>query len=233
MYEDDAKDEKKVLGLIGSHPLLVSLSQLAPLTGCSVEYLERKASKSLEEKRKILFDELRKGDIPLTRELIESDEFINRLMIVLHAMESTNQREKIILFARLLRNRDFNSSSGAIFEEQLSILEQLSLHELKILVTLDKYEESTKDNLEYIENSRVHYLIKNSKYFFDFMEEIKNMLSFSSIEDVEGMLSRLTRTGLYEQISLTFPGANRSVGKLTPLYYALKEVIKLNEADFS
>jgi hypothetical protein len=230
MYEDNAKEEKEILDFIEKFPLTVSTAQQVPIIGLIVDYIERRAAKSLEEKRIILFDELNKGNIALTKDMIESDEFINRFIIVLHAMERTNQKEKIILFARLLRNRDFDSYSGAIFEEQLNILEQLSVHELKMLVTLDKYEEKTKDN---IKDSRELYLSENSEYFDEFVSEVKDALSLSSIEDVEGMLSRLTRTGLYEQIVLTCVRISKKVGMLTPLYYALKEAIQLNEANFS
>lgn len=91
-----------------------------------------------KDRAREFFDELGKGAVQLTPEIIESEDFLHCYFSTVRAALNSRRREKIRYFARLLTSSINSSEISTVdeYEEYLSILDELSFRELGILVVL-------------------------------------------------------------------------------------------------
>jgi len=169
-----------------------------------------------EDRARTFFDELGKRDFPLTEDEIKSEDFLHAYFATCRAALNTRRREKIRLFARLLHNYASKSTAVEEFEEHLTILDDLSYRELQVLLILEHYEEANPQR----NFKNVH--TRAELFWEDFQSECSTKLAIPTNE-LNGVLTRLTRTGLYETIAFTSMG-NR--GRLTRNFYRFIEHLK-------
>lgn len=192
-----------------------------PIVGGSVNtWLNARAQEIGKERAKELFDELSEGSIELTKEIIQCEDFIHRWVITAKAALNTRRREKIRLFARLLKSSFLLDTSVTTdeYEDYLSILDELSYREFLILSTLERYER------EFPPSENENQLQNTSRFWEEFVSEIKQELDLT-FDEVQAMLTRLNRTGCYETIVGMYLGYQGGRGKLTASYFRLKKLL--------
>jgi len=162
------------------------------------------------ERQRELFDALDQGGIELTDELIEQEEFIHAFLATARAADRTRQRQKIRLFAQLLRALASHKDGFDVdeHEELLRVLEDLSPREFASLVLLRQHEHAVaRKNGE-----------TTPQWIFHFWEDAKHdleqKLGIPSAE-LEGFLVRLSRTGFYRR-EIGFLGEANEIGCTTP-----------------
>lgn len=180
-----------------------------------------------EDRAREFFDELKKGDMLLTPEIIESEDFLHCYFSTVRAALNSRRREKIRYFARLLTSSINSSEISTVdeYEECLSILDELSFRELGILVVLSRYEKEDPYH------ARRNDLQQANQFWDKFSSEVCSRFSIPNGE-LNGSLTRLNRTGLYGIIIGTYLGYTGGRGKLTPLYAKLEKLIRPEESEF-
>lgn len=208
-------------------PVIRALAQVTPISSAVDAALVAKLENIHKDKLREFFDELKKGDIPLTPEIIESEDFLHCYFSTVRAALNTRRREKIRYFARLLTSSISLSEISTIdeYEEWLSILDEISYRELGILAVLSRYEK------EYSYPARGDALQQANRFWDRFSSEVCSRFSIPNVE-LNGSLTRLSRTGLYETIIGTYLGYTGGRGKLTPLYAKLEKLIRPEESEF-
>ncbi len=175
--------------------ILRSLIQLIPFgIGSGVDtYLKETISNYQNERLKTFFDELGKGDILLTDELINEEDFLHQYFNTLRAVLNTRRREKIVLFARMLKSRtkiDYKDADE--LEYFLKILDDLTMDEINSLILLNQYEERYPIEINNINNR----LSENNKFWKEYKTMVSNEMNIHENE-IEGFLIRMERTGCF------------------------------------
>ncbi len=170
-----------------------------------------------------MLDELEKGEIELTEEMIQSEEFIHSFVIIYRAVVNTYSREKIRYFARILKyGISQNKLASDEFEEFVQILDTLSLTELSLIQTLNEFE----PNVGQTETNNKDKKLKLPEYWDEYLEKIQKQHNFSK-EVTTDKLSRLNRIGLYKTFTGSYWGYNGDMGKTTHLFSKFTEWIEL------
>lgn len=204
------------------NPVLRGLMQLVPLgIGSVIDVaLCTEIERIREERVKTFFDELERGNIALSIDLLESEDFLHCFFATSKAAFNTRRREKIEFFARLLKSTlvDGNYSCTDEFEDYLNILDDLSFRELMILIKLDKFE------TEYPFSEGENDLQRANRFWEMYCVELTRDLAIP-LDEINATLTRLNRSGCYE----TFIGAYFSYtggkGKTTSTFKRLKQLI--------
>lgn len=203
-------------------PALRSLIQLVPFgIGSAIDTAVITMIDNIyTERMRIFFDELQKKESQITQEMIESVDFIHCYMITLRASISTRRTEKIKIFARLLTNTflDTELIDFDEYEENLTIIDDLSYREIIVLSMLESYE--NKFTLSDGENE----LQRANKFWDQFTQDLIQKFNIS-LAEVRSILTRLTRTGCYEPITGAYFDYDGGMGNLTPLYYKIKKMV--------
>lgn len=205
-----------------SHPMLRGLVQIIPLgVGSALDSVLTTHLENIREDRlRTFFDEIEKGEVALSPEVIESEDFLHAYFSTLNAAAKTRRREKIKLFAHLLLSgatgRGVNNSDE--YEDYLAILEDLSYRELVLLAALERNE--TFGGLRTAENP--HATV--AEYWNLFLTGAALSLGISK-DEVAGMLVRLTRTGCFEFLPTGRFNSVPGIGRLTPTYAKLKQLV--------
>lgn len=202
-------------------PILRGLVQLVPAgIGSAVETtLMAKLAVYEEQRLRTFFEELGSGTIELTKDVVESEDFLHAFTATTTAARRTRQREKIRYLARLLRG-SFDSSvvrSTDEYEELLAIVDDLSLRELQILALFAQAERAATFRGE--END----LQRANAIWPGFESAVKERLRLSP-EDLAPMLVRLQRSGCYVEIPGGYWDYTGGRGHLSRLYHRLEEV---------
>ena len=162
------------------------------------------------ERQRELFDALDQGGIDLTDELIQQEDFIYAFLATARATDRTHQRQKIRLFAQLL-SALANHKNGLDVdehEELLRVLEELSLREFASLVLLRQHEQAVERmNGETTPQWIFHF-------WEDAKRDLEQKLGIRSSE-LEGFLTRLSRTGFYRR-EIGFLDDANEIGCTTP-----------------
>ncbi len=183
--------------------------------------LDTKIQNMRESRIKAFFEELDKGSIKLTNEVIQSEDFLHAFFATTKAALNTRREEKIRMFARLLHqaaSQDNLSNYASEYEEYLNILDELSYREIRILFMLERYEK------EHPVEGEENELQRASKFWGKFTQETKKTFHISD-EEIASILTRLNRTGCYETIVGNYFDYRGGKGKLTAVYYKLKKMI--------
>ena len=154
------------------------------------------------------------------------EDFIHKSLITMKAALNTRREQKIRMFARLLaqgvfNNRDKDFYDTDQYEEYLKILDSLSLREIQLLEILYKYSISVPRNQG--END----LQWTNKFWENFIKEAITVLNMTTeSKEVFAILGRLSRTGCFTFMNGAYISDGGDQGKLTSIYYELREVIK-------
>lgn len=183
--------------------------------------LETLIAKQEKRRKRAFFDELGRSGLNLTPELARSDDFIYCYEATARAAIKARRLSKTRLFARLLCSATSNQavSDTDTYEEYVAILDDLSYRELEILSILERHE---KANPARSEQNPVQ---RTAEYWPQIQDEIARRLRIH-IEDVEPLLNRLARTGLYIPITGAYLDYAGGRGQLTSLYYQLAKLIQ-------
>ena len=220
---------KQLANRYQTNPAIRGLIQLLPFgIGSAADVALVTILEKIRNDRAIeFFNELGKSTVQLTPEIIESEDFLHRYFSTVRAALNSYRREKIRYFARLLTSSVTSSEISTIdeYEEYLSILDELSFRELGLLVVLSRYE---KEN--FLQDDR-DPIQRPNRFWDQFSSEISSRFSIS-YEELNGILARLNRTGLYRTIIGMYPGYTGGRGELTPLYAKLEKMIRPEEGEF-
>lgn len=177
-----------------------------------------------EERVRAFFDGLAEGKIELTEDLIKNEDFLHCFFITAKAALNTRRREKIKMFARLLKTAVVEDTFSNIdeYEEYLSILDELNYQEFSMLLLLDKYES------KYPRKDTENELQRAWRFWPDFINELEKELKFPK-EEINDRLARLNRTGCYETFVGGYANYSGGVGKLTSTYFRLKKLISVDD----
>lgn len=155
------------------------------------------------DRLKVFFDELASGAVSLTPDIIETEEFLHSYFCTLKAAVNERRREKIRMFARLLLYGTLNGFLGDdIFEENIRILDQLSIRQLEVMHTLFEFE-SKYPVTPGVTGDRLN------EYWKDF-EAVVNRKYDLKPRDLKATLLQLMALGFYEKYDRAI------AGKLTP-----------------
>lgn len=206
-----------------NHPLLQALVNALPIGSSLDTLLKARAQQIAEERAREFFDELSNDFVELTPELIQSEEFIHRWVITAKAAINTRRRDKIRLFARLLKSSllSDNLVTNDEYEEYLSILDELSYREFLILSTLERYD-SELTPIKEDEND----LARSNRFWNRFVSEIQSKFGLT-LDELNAMLMRLTRTGCYKTfVGIYLAGDMGGQGRLTDTYFRIKKLLE-------
>jgi len=203
-------------------PIIQSLLKLV-YGGSSLDtLLQRRATEIKADRLKVFFDELAQGDIPLTEDLIEGEPFLHSFFCTVQAVTRTHQREKIRLFARLLRT-SISPNMLTIpdeCEELIATLETISLREFAVLNCLYRLEQAHPPHPSYNP-----YLEIISMYWNTFLDEVIDKHEIPA-DSVNAFMARLERTGLYLRITGAYFDYAGDQGRTTPLFRRLLEFVE-------
>jgi hypothetical protein len=185
---------------------LVALAGLIPVASVVDAAVVAQWEKAKKERFRILLDKLSQDEEHLTEELIQQEDFIYAFISVARSSILTRQREKIRLFAQLLTNacrrKKLDSDE---FEENLKILDELSLRELKLLLLFKKHEDRLSERAQ--KQTGDH----RRSQWDALANDAESELGISR-EHLSSTLSRLARTGLYEPLQGVTFASNDTLG---------------------
>ena len=209
-----------------NNTLIRSLIQIVPYGSVVDNLLSVSYNNILIERARVFYNELSRGKIELTAELIESEDFLHSYFSTYKAALYTKQREKIRLFARLLQNGLHTNiiNKADEYDDYLKILNELTIREICILHVLEKFEfESPK-------NKNENELQRAQTFWSYFEKEIFRTMNIEPLE-LRGFLKRIERTGCYTEITGAFFDYSGGRGYLTQTYIKLKELIAVKDED--
>lgn len=171
------------------------------------------------ERVKVYLDELNSGGLVDNPSLLESEDFLHCYALTTRLALNSRRREKIRMFARLLKNS--LGVAGDIdvdeYEDSVKILDELSYREIQALNLLDEYSvvprEDQQNDLQWI-----------NLFWGEFENRLCTQLGIPH-EQVGDFMTRIARTGCYETLTGTYWDYTGGKGKLTPTYRHFKAFI--------
>ena len=201
------------------------LIQLLPCgIGSAIDVVLMKTLENIQRERTMaFFDELAKGDVIVDEELLKSEDFLHAYFATTKYALNTRRREKIEMFARLLKNSITEKDISSIdeYEDLLKVLDELSYRELLALRILDEYSSITRlkgqNDLQW-----------TNQFWDKFEEDITNELKIPK-DQIASFMDKIARTGCYEMFTGTYLDYTGGKGKLTSMYWRLKKFIEDSE----
>lgn len=216
--------DKSLLERYESNPVIRGLIQLLPLgIGSGVDVAITVQLENIRRERlKTFFDELGDGSIQLSEDLLESEDFLHCYFATAKAALNSRRREKIRMFASLLKSSTQEGKLSNIdeYEEYLSILDELSYRELMVLFKIDEYESKFP-----LKKEDENELQRASRFWEQFSEDLFNELGIPKNE-INSILTRLNRTGCYETFVGGYFNYSGGKGKTTSAFHRLKHLIQ-------
>ena len=172
-----------------------------------------------EERAATFFDELSKGNVVVNDELLQSEDFLHAFFSTAKFALNTRRREKIEMFARLLKSSVSKSELSNIdeYEDYIKILDDLSYREILALKILDEYTGRPRNE----DMSDIQWV---NTFWDEFEQRLSDELNIPKNQVVDFM-NRIARTGCYEMFRGGYVDYTGGKGKLTPTYKRLKEYI--------
>jgi len=160
-----------------------------PYAGSSIASLIQSGFEAARKRRIDLFlDEVDARLNDLNEEKIGQEDFVQAFTSSAKAAAATQQDEKIKLFAHLFTtfvNGETDASPDE-YEEALRILDDLSVREFQILLTIRDHQKTNAQS--------------GTNYITGLIDRIEKECGIN-IQEIPGALARLTRTGLYQTSS--------------------------------
>lgn len=197
-----------------------ALSQLIPLGlgGAADTVLIGRLEAIRKKRTETFFKALAEGEVSLTKDVIESDDFLHKFVTTTKAALETRHSEKIALFANLLANgSDPEACDVEEYEDLLKILDELSFRELKALSILDRFSDHPRNR----EDNDLQWV----NTFWDAFEEAAADEIGLPVEQMRDFMNRIARTGCYEIFTGGFMDYTGGKGKLTLTYAHLKRFV--------
>ena len=201
--------------------LMVTLGIVDPIAGGAltafdaglVAQINRRSQRRVE----VFVEELQKQGLGVTEELLHSDAFLEALREVVEIVSRERREEKILIFARLFSNA---AESGNLnddrYQEFQQILQDTSLREIQVLLLLHRFEATTDLPNQPGSNNE---LLRAMNFWPAFCSEAEQEIGLAPGE-IEGVLTRLARTGLYKGFDGMSIGDPGGMGRLT-IYFGL------------
>jgi hypothetical protein len=210
-------------------PVLRVLVKLNPALGAVEAALLSTWAYFQHRRMEVFADELTTLGLNVTEDDARQREFFDAFTSTVRHTAAETRDEKIRLFARLFANHVARSYSTPIdlYEEYLSVLDELSEREFSILLILRKYE--IANPIRANENA----LQRAQRFWGAFAREAQEGLGIPA-NHLEPLLDRLTRTGLYQTIVGAFIDYTGGRGHLTPYFDGFLDALGLlNESEIS
>lgn len=206
-----------------SNETLRLLIKLFPYGGIADNKLASFYSKERERRLKVFYDEIANGDLELTDEIIQSEEFLYKYYITLKAVLETRRTEKIQFFARLLKKSESKllNKETDYYEDFLKVLDDLTYQEIFVLL---KLREREKEHATIAGNR----LMINKRFYRKFKTALSEEMGISENE-VISILIRLGRTGCvnYDKNMQQFNEVHDSIAT-TDFYKKLEDLALYN-----
>jgi hypothetical protein len=215
---------ERLMRRYAKNPVMRALVQfLLPRIGPALDVALTTLLDRIAEGRAItFFDELSAGATGLTEENIRNEPFLHAYFATQAAAFKTMRREKIRLFARLLKTAAANPAllHDGSYEEYLRILDDLSYREMLVLEILEQCESASPSRESENEWTRTE------RYWHQFVEQVRAKVGISETE-LPGFLTRLCRSGCCETVADVPFGGPITGGrpKLTEMYRKLKSLV--------
>lgn len=179
-------------------PTIRALVQLVPFgIGSAVDLaVAEKVNAIREERARVFFDKLAEGEIEITQETIESEDFLHCYFATVSAALRSRRREKTALFADLLLGGVYEGVLGENddYEELMSVMDDMSLREIKTLFIIDRAEANNhrkhEDDFTWVK-----------RHMGGVSRKLRDELGIPKPE-VASFIQRLSRTGLIEEVNM-------------------------------
>lgn len=204
-------------------PLIRVLMQLIPFgIGSAIDVgISSNAKRIKEVRQREFFNELAGGSLILDENLINSEDFLHCFFSTYKYAIDTRQKEKIKMFARLLKS-SLNESAFSDtdeYEEYNQILDELTYREFQMLVKLDEFEKNFP--LKQDEND----LQRLERFWDQYKKELIEELKVPE-DEIDSMMIRLNRTGCYEIFAGSYMmDIAGGKGKITPTFRRLRKLV--------
>jgi len=207
-----------------SNRVIRGLIQLVPLgIGSAIDVVLTKTLENIKDERaNAFFDELATGNVIVDESLLESEDFLHAYYATTKAALNSRRREKIRMFARLLKNslNENEISNLDEYEDFVKILDELSYRELIALNILDEYSVTPRSE----DQSDLNW---TDQFWDKFEKRLTDELSIPG-DQVVDFMNRISRTGCYEMFMGGYMDYTGGRGKLTSTYQRLKKFIEDN-----
>jgi len=198
------------------------LIQLVPFgIGSAIDVVLTKTLEKIQaERATAFFDELASGNVIVDESLLESEDFLHAYYATTRAALNSRKREKIRMFARLLKSslKENEISNIDEYEDFVKILDELSYRELMALKILDEFSVTPRpedqNDLEW-----------TNQFWDKFEKHLTAELSIPG-DQVVDFMNRIARTGCYEMFMGGYFDYTGGRGKLTSTYQRLKKFIE-------
>lgn len=201
-----------------------ALIQLVPYGfGGAIDVVLMKTLENIKRERAAAyFDELATGDAVVDEKLLECEDFLHAYYATTKCALNSRRREKIRMFARLLKSSLAESEISAIdkYEDFLKILDELSYRELLALKVLDEYSSTPRTE----EQNDLQW---TRQFWDEFEQRLADKLNLPK-DQVPDFMNRIARTGCYEIFTGMYWGYAGGQGKLTSTYHKLRKFIEVN-----
>lgn len=181
-----------------THPVLKGVIQLISLGSIPIgPALDAAVNTHLNnykaKKIRIFFDELNAGNLNLTTDIIENDDFLHSFFSTYDYILKSRSDDKVKRFARLIIELYNCNIDVDIFEDYNNILGELSDREFVLLSLKRHFELQNEIN----NDVKLNQIQCTFKYWDDFYREACNRLNIDR-EELNSILIRLQRTGCYK-----------------------------------
>ena len=203
-----------------------ALIQLVPSgIGGAIDVVLTKTLENIKKERlTAFFDELATGDAVVDEKLLECEDFLHAYYATTKYALNSRRREKIRMFARLLKSSITESEISDVdeYEDILKILDELSYRELLALKVLDEYNSTPRTE----EQNDLQW---TEQFWGEFEQRLSNELRIPK-NQVADFMNRIGRTGCYELFTGMYWDYTGGKGKLTSTYQRLKKFIEVDNA---
>jgi hypothetical protein len=193
------------------NPVIRAMLRLIPGgVGSAADVLiVHRADQIKKERIRTFFDALGNGQVALTPELINSNDFIHSLDATLRAALRSRRAEKIQLFARLLERGMIGNEAQSVddYEELVGVLDELSYREWQALMLFEHHLANSP--------SDPNPLARVQPFWKTFVAELEDQLGVHQVEASSFMI-RIARTGLYSEITGAYWDYTGGLGITTP-----------------
>lgn len=208
------------------NPAIKALLRLIPGWSSADGLLQTHADEIKRERLRYFFDELAKGKIPLTEDLLQSDDFLHCYFKAAQAAVKSHRREKVEMFARMLcgslESRRFSGIEQ--YEELVDVLDSMSLREFAALKLLRDFE------ITYAAKKYENDVERIRAYWPEFKEQACRSLGIES-DEFDPFMERLQRTGLYTRNTDAFWDSSPRFGKTTRQFEKLCSLVQEDAAE--
>jgi len=215
-------DSQQLLERYADNSIIRALVQLVPFgIGSAVDVVLVETVKHIRDDRaRAFFDELSSGNIVVDQSLLKDEEFLHRYFATARFALNSLRREKIQMFARLLKSSLRPSGINDVdeYEDFLHSLDELTYREIRALNILDGFSDRPRGN----EQNDLQW---TNTFWTEFEEQLSRELQISA-EEVPDFMNRITRTGCYEMFTGGYLDYTGGKGKLTSTYRRLKGFIQ-------